>query len=176
MIKKNQQIENKNITAKTNFFTQVWKNLCEYPKSIIFYFLMICLGLFTSMSKFIFGFNFNHYIIISLFTSFTLLFLAFYLGEKKFFVSIANLILIILIISYFMLAIIHNNSWDTVFIAILLIKYSFYLPLFFVFFISMKKQTAKMSIQNNYLNQVYFIIPIIITLSIPYLILFKIQL
>ena len=127
MTKNNKSIKDKSIAVKTNFFTQVWKNLREYPKSIIFYFLIFCYSLHPKCIRIVFSGADNYFIFLAPIIINMLVFIfIFSIYGKKIFISIFNSFFLISFILFLILGY-HNNS---LLILAMLILYSFYYTLY----------------------------------------------
>lgn len=146
MMNKNKQIEDKDTTLKTNFFIQVWKNLCEYPKSTIFYFLIFSCSLYPKFVRIIFNSADNYFVFLAPIIINMLVFIfIFSIYGKKIFISIFNSFFLISFILFLILGY-HNNS---LLILAMLILYSFYYTIFLVLIIMFISSKTERAVSNT---------------------------
>ena len=161
MIKENKQKENKDIVSKTNFFTRIWKNLCEYPLAVILYFSFFLLTLFSSKANRIFLFPSTYQILSILIAGIFIFFILRY--KKSFFDKDFFYVFILLHIIFSILFIYNIYS-----IKIRGINF-FFFPTFacFMYLLSLFKWHSKQFVVkvSNYIFLLY-IIGIIIASSI----------
>lgn len=161
MTKNNKSIKDKSIAVKTNFFTQVWKNLREYPKSIIFYFLIFCYSLHPKCIRIVFSGADNYFIFLApILINIIIFIFIFNIYGKKIFINIFNPFFLISFISFFIF-IDMNNS---LFMLAMLILYSFYYTLFIISMVLFTPSKTKKTLSG--IGTLFWIISCV---SIPYI-------
>ena len=158
---KNKQVEDINISSKLNSFAYVWKNLCEYPKSTIFYFSFFLLTLASFKASLVFVFP-SAYQILSILIAGIFIFLV--LKYKKSFFD-KNFFYVFLLVHVLFSILLIYNIYS---IKIRGIDF-FYFPTFacFIYLLSLLKWYSKQLIvkTSNYIFFLY-IIGVIIAFSI----------
>lgn len=165
MTKNNKSIKDKSIAVKTNFFTQVWKNLREYPKSIIFYFLIFCYSLHPKCIRIVFSGADNYFIFLApILINIIIFIFIFNIYGKKIFINIFNPFFLISFILFFIF-IDMNNS---LFVLAMLILYSFYYTLFIILMVLFTSSKTKKA-----LSDIGTLLWIILCVSLPYIYYFS---
>lgn len=157
MTQKNQPIENKNTCTQTKLHTQVWKNLCEHPISIIFYFSFFLLTSTSSKASLAFVFP-STYQVLSILIAGIFIFLV--LKYKKSFFD-KNFFYVFLLVHVLFSILLIYNMYS---IKIRGIDF-FYFPTFacFTYLLSLLKWYSKQLIVkiSNYVFFLYIIVVII---------------
>ena len=161
MTKNNKSIKDKSIAVKTNFFTQVWKNLREYPLEVVLYFSFFLLTLFSSTANHLFLFPSIHQILSILIAG---IFIFFILKYKKSFFDKNFFYVFILLHIIFSILLIYNMYS----VKIRGINF-FFFPAFacFMYLLSLFKWYSKQFVVkvSNYIFLLY-IVGIIIAFSV----------
>lgn len=147
----------------------VWSQIVAYPKSVLFYFITIYIGLFTKCSKFIveFGYDVGWWIFIPFVLIICLLIYAKKNNGKNFFINTSFSIFILYGILFCLL---YENDLDFFIFMMSLCLYIFYHAVFSLLYILFSSQNFPKE-KIPYIQQFYYIFWATVILIIYYLLI-----